>query len=152
VRLILPALSVAVLAVGCAAPRPEADPVQLKLNDLDARITRIERIVANQVEVAQRLDEVQGAVAPAARRLRSSSTAMRRWPSQQRDLYADLDQAPGGSDGAAGPGAAAGGRRAAAPPGRLPRRAAPRPGAATGALRATTLLGRAACIRRRLMP
>jgi len=28
--------------------------VQLKLNDLDARITRIERIVANQVEVAQR--------------------------------------------------------------------------------------------------
>src|SRR2546430_557589 len=61
-RLNLLTLSVAVLVAGCASVPPEADPVQLKLNDLDARITRIERIVANQVEAAQRLDEAQSAV------------------------------------------------------------------------------------------
>src|SRR5438874_11978197 len=37
-RLTLLALSVAVLVGGCASTPPEADPVQLKLNDLDARI------------------------------------------------------------------------------------------------------------------
>ena len=51
-RVTLLALSVATLAGGCASTPPEADPVQVKLNDLDARITRIERIVATQVEVA----------------------------------------------------------------------------------------------------
>ena len=34
---------------GCATTPPEEDPVQMKLNDLDSRMTRIERVVANQV-------------------------------------------------------------------------------------------------------
>src|SRR5256885_13440894 len=41
-RLTLLAVPVAVLVAGCASTPPEADPVQLKLNDLDARTTRIE--------------------------------------------------------------------------------------------------------------
>src|ERR1700760_1250248 len=56
-------VAVAVLAVlaGCASTPPEEDPVQIKLNDLDARVARIERVVSNQslVQLAQNLDSVQ---------------------------------------------------------------------------------------------
>ena len=108
-RLTLSALSVAVLAVGCASTPPEADPVQLKLNDLDARITRVERIVANQVEVAQRLDEVQGAVRQLRGRLEELEHGNEALAKQQRDLYADLDKRLAAASGAAGAGVAAGG-------------------------------------------
>src|SRR5438874_2201470 len=91
-RLTLLALSVAALVGGCASTPPEADPVQLKLNDLDARITRIERIVANQVEAAQRLDEVQSAVRQLRGRLEELEHGHEALAKQQRDLYADLDK------------------------------------------------------------
>src|SRR3569833_3793523 len=56
-------VSVAVCAVlaGCASTPPEEDPVQIKLNDLDARVARIERVVSNQslVQLALNLDSVQ---------------------------------------------------------------------------------------------
>jgi tol-pal system protein YbgF len=108
VRLTLLALSVATLAGGCASTPPEADPVQLKLNDLDARITRIERIVANQVEVAQRVDEVQGTVRQLRGRLEELEHGNDALAKQQRDLYADLDKRLAAAGGAAAGGAAAG--------------------------------------------
>ena len=54
-------LAVLCLALGACATTPEEDPVQLKLKELDTRETRLERMAANQVELAQRLDEVQAA-------------------------------------------------------------------------------------------
>jgi tol-pal system protein YbgF len=107
-RLTLLALSVATLAGGCASTPPEADPVQLKLNDLDARITRIERIVANQVEVAQRVDEVQSTVRQLRGRLEELEHGNEALAKQQRDLYADLDKRLAAAAGAAAGGAAAG--------------------------------------------
>ena len=126
------ALSVATLAAGCASTPPEADPVQLKLNDLDTRITRIERIVANQVEAAQHLDEVQSNVRQLRGRLEELEHGNEALAKQQRDLYADLDKrlaaaAAGGAaagsasgetaaaGGAATPGAAAGAAAGNAP-------------------------------------
>jgi len=106
-RLTLLGLSVAALVAGCASTPPEADPVQLKLNDLDARITRIERIVANQVEAAQRLDEVQSAVRQLRGRLEELEHGHEALAKQQRDLYADLDKRLAAASGAAG-GAATG--------------------------------------------
>src|SRR3954447_17969969 len=57
------AVNVALAAVlaGCASTPPEEDPVQIKLNDLEARIGRIERVVSNQslVQLAQNVDSVQ---------------------------------------------------------------------------------------------
>jgi len=55
------AVSVAAVLAGCASTPPEEDPVQIKLNDLDARVARIERVVSNQslVQLAQNLDSVQ---------------------------------------------------------------------------------------------
>jgi tol-pal system protein YbgF len=102
------ALSVAALAAGCASTPPEADPVQLKLNDLDARITRIERIVANQVEAAQHLDEVQSNVRQLRGRLEELEHSNEALAKQQRDLYADLDKRLAAAGGAAAGGAAAG--------------------------------------------
>src|SRR5207237_9713838 len=103
-RLTLLALSVAALVGGCASTPPEADPVQLKLNDLDARITRIERIVANQVEAAQRLDEVQSAVRQLRGRLEELEHGNEALAKQQRDLYAALDKRLAAASGAAGGG------------------------------------------------
>src|ERR1700716_2386770 len=88
---------------------PEADPVQLKLNDLDGRITRIERIVANQVEVAQHVDEVQSTVRQLRGRLEELEHGNEALAKQQRDLYADLDKRLAAAGGAATAGPAAGG-------------------------------------------
>src|SRR2546423_10674763 len=107
-RLTLLAVPVAVLVAGCASTPPEADPVQLKLNDLDARTTRVERIVANQVEVAQRLDEVQNTVRQLRGRLEELEHNNEALAKQQRDLYADLDKRLAAASAArsAAPGAA----------------------------------------------
>ena len=89
------------LAAGCVTP-PEEDPVQIKLNDLDARITRIERILSNQ-DFAQRLDTQTDAVRQLRGRmdqLENSTEAMRK---QQRDLYNDLEKKLGALQGAPPP-------------------------------------------------
>jgi len=104
-------LGVAGLA-GCASAPAADDPVQVKLNDLDARVTRIERVISNQslVELAQHLDQVQADVRQLRGRieeLENNSEAMRK---QQRDLYSDLDKRlAGGSSGAAAGAGATGG-------------------------------------------
>jgi len=60
-KLLPVSLAVSAVLAGCASTPPEEDPVQIKLNDLDARVARIERVVSNQslVQLAQNLDSVQ---------------------------------------------------------------------------------------------
>src|SRR5579864_8187678 len=97
------ALAVSVVATfaGCASTPPEQDPTQSKLNELDARVARIERVVSNQslVALAQNLDAVQGDVRQLRGRvdeLENSQEALRK---QQHDLYSDLDKRLGGGQG-----------------------------------------------------
>src|ERR1700761_1590748 len=61
-KLLPVAVAVSAVLAGCASTPPDQDPVQIKLNDLDARVARIERVVSNQslVQLAQNLDTVQG--------------------------------------------------------------------------------------------
>lgn len=100
---------------GCVLP-PDEDPVQIRMNDLDGRIQKIERIVSNQslVELSQRLEALEAD----ARRLRgeldiaSNETGGTR--KAQRDLYADLDKRLAALEGARGYGA---GELATLPPG-----------------------------------
>ncbi len=114
------AAALLVLAAGCASTPPEEDPVQIKLNDLDARLTRIERIVTNQslVELAQHVDQLQAEARQLRGRidqLENGSEAMRK---QQRDLYSDLDKRLGAlPGGASGAGAAGGSAQPPAGPG-----------------------------------
>lgn len=96
---------------GCASNRDEEDAMQSKLNELDARVARIERVVSNQslVELAQNLDAAQADVRKLRGRvdeLENSQEALRK---QQHDMYGDLDKRLGGNQGASGSAAGAGG-------------------------------------------
>ena len=106
---------VAALGAGCASTPAADDPVQLKLNDIDARVTRIERIISNQslVELAQHLDQVQADVRQLRGRVEELEYNTESMRKQQRDLYSDLDKRlaaiGGGSAGAGAAGALNGG-------------------------------------------
>jgi tol-pal system protein YbgF len=82
------------LLAGCETTPPGPDPMQVKINDIDERLGRIERVVSNQslLALSQRIDvleaqlrELRGSV----EELQNSNDALRK---QQRDLYADLDR------------------------------------------------------------
>jgi tol-pal system protein YbgF len=110
---------VAALGAGCASAPAADDPIQLKLNDIDARVTRIERIISNQslVELAQHLDQVQADVRQLRGRVEELEYNAEAMKKQQRDLYSDLDKRiaalGGGSSGAAAAGALSGAGSAA---------------------------------------
>jgi len=111
----IPPLALAVLVAACASTPPEQDPVHLKLNDLDERLARVERIAANEAEMSQRLDEVQQRLRELRGRLDELEHSTEALTKQQRDLYADLDKRLAAATGAAG-GAAAGSAAAGAAP------------------------------------
>jgi tol-pal system protein YbgF len=84
----------AVVLAGCETTSAEPDPTQVKLNDIDERLGRVERVVSNQslLTLSQRIDvleaqlrEMRGNV----EEMQNSNEALRK---QQRDLYADLDR------------------------------------------------------------
>jgi tol-pal system protein YbgF len=84
----------ALALAGCASTPPEEDPVQIKLHDLDTRLARIERVVANQslLELSNQVESMKGdlrAMHNDVDELTNSLDAARK---QQRDLYADLDR------------------------------------------------------------
>jgi tol-pal system protein YbgF len=103
---------------GCASTPPDEDPVQIKLNNLDARTTRIERVVSNQslLELAQRVDSLQNEVRTLRGQIDELQNANEALRKQQRDLYADLEKriaqaappAPTAPPAAAASGSAAG--------------------------------------------
>ena len=97
---------VTALAAGCASMPAEDDPVQVKLNDLDARVARIERVISNQslVELAQHLDAVQADVRQLRGRLEELEYSTQTLRKQQNDL--DKRIAASGGGGSSGVGAA----------------------------------------------
>jgi tol-pal system protein YbgF len=80
------------------------------LNDIDARVTRIERIISNQslVELAQHLDQVQADVRQLRGRVEELEYSSESMHKQQRDLYSDLDKRLAAIGGGSAGGAAAG--------------------------------------------
>jgi len=102
---------------GCASESAQPDPTQVKLNDMDQRLGRVERVVSNQslVSLSERLDVLEAQLRElrgTAEELQNSNEALRK---QQRDLYADLDRrlkalalAGAGAPAVAGAGAASG--------------------------------------------
>jgi tol-pal system protein YbgF len=97
---------------GCATTPPEQDPVFLRLNDIDSRLTKVERILGNQslVELAQQLETLQADVRSIRGDLDQLQHSNEGARLQQRDLYTDLDkrvQALEGTTSAVGASAAA---------------------------------------------
>jgi len=101
-RLLPGAVAVAVVAAlaGCASTPPEDDPVQIKLNDLDGRVGRIERVVSNQslVQLAQNLDQAQSDI----RRLRGQIDELQNSNEMMKKRLPGLSII-GGNAGATGP-------------------------------------------------
>jgi len=114
------AVNVALAAVlaGCASTPPEEDPVQIKLNDLEARVARIERVVSNQslVQLAQNLDSVQAET----RRLRGRIDELENSNEQMKKQLASSASVRiigGGANANNGAGGAAGGYGSGGTPG-----------------------------------
>jgi tol-pal system protein YbgF len=112
-RAIIPLALVTVLLAGCASVPADQDPTQIRLNDLDARVTKVERVIANQslVQLAEQADSLQAQVRELRGQLEDLQNANQALRRQQHDLYADLDRrisalehgnaAGGGSSGSA---------------------------------------------------
>jgi tol-pal system protein YbgF len=120
-------------AAGCATPAEE-DPVQIKLNDVDTRLARIEKVVANGslLELSNQMGELRADLRTVHNDIDQLNHALDTSRKQQRDLYADVDQrmkvlearsgvvasgAGASSGSAAAAGAAAGAGAAGAPVG-----------------------------------
>ena len=102
---------------GCASTPPDQDPVQIKLNDLDTRLARIERVVANQslLDLANQSESLRNDLRAMHNDVDLLSNNLEASRKQQRDLYADLDrrmkilESRGGAGSAAGSGDAGSG-------------------------------------------
>ena len=88
------ALLMSLVLAGCSLTPDKEDPVQLKLNDLDGRVGRIERVVSNQslLDMTQRLDAAQADLRTLRGRVEELENTNESLRKQQRDLYADLDK------------------------------------------------------------
>jgi tol-pal system protein YbgF len=78
---------------GCAVA-PEDDPVQIRLNDLDQRVQRIERVLTNQslLDLAQRIDRVQSDLRGIRGEVEVLQNASEGGKNQTRSLYGDLEK------------------------------------------------------------
>jgi tol-pal system protein YbgF len=106
-RALLSCALAAGLLAGCAT-NSEQDPTQKRLDDLDSRVGRIDRIVDNQslMQLTQRIDGLQTDVRALNGRIDELQNANETLRKQQRDLYADLDQRLKGAAQAPAPSAA----------------------------------------------
>jgi tol-pal system protein YbgF len=91
-RLIAAAVASLFMA-GCAVS-PEEDPVQIRLNDLDARLQRIERVMTNQslLEMAQRIDALQAEIRTMRGEVELLQNQSEGGKAQSRSLYGDLEK------------------------------------------------------------
>ena len=99
---------------GCAVA-PEDDPVQIRMNDLDARLQRIERVMTNQslMEMAQRIDALQAELRTMRGDVELLQNQSEGGKTQTRTLYGDLEKRIAALETLGGVGAAAGGAGAA---------------------------------------
>src|SRR3954468_4500461 len=92
-RLVLAAAACVGLA-GCATTPPEEDPVVQKLTELDGRLLRIERVLANQslLDLSQRLEAAQTEARMLRGVLDEVQHQVQQQQTQQRDMYSDVDR------------------------------------------------------------
>jgi tol-pal system protein YbgF len=81
------------LLSGCVT-NPADDPVQIKLNDIDARLGSVERVVSNQslVDLSRRVDTLEAQLREQRGNVEVLQNGSESARKQQRDLYADLDK------------------------------------------------------------
>lgn len=87
-------LAAAALLHGCAMQNPQEDPVVLKLNEIERRLSAVERILANGslVDMAMQVDNLQRTTAELQGSVETLEYQAEDTADRQRDLYQDLDQ------------------------------------------------------------
>lgn len=87
--LLIPAAAFATLLAGCATG---PSPTQIRLNNLDTRVSKLERLVSNGslVQLAQQQDSLQAQVRDLRGQLDDLQRSNRQLRKQQHDLYAAL--------------------------------------------------------------
>lgn len=102
---------VTVLAAGCASVPPDQDPVQIRLNDLDARVSKVERVMSNQslLQMAQQVDTLQAEMRDLRGQVEDLQNTNRELRKQQHDFYGDLNKRVGALEhGSSGGGSGSG--------------------------------------------
>lgn len=119
VRAALIAAGMAVLS-GCVTTPPESDPVVQKLSELDSRLLRLERVLANQslLDLSQRIEAAQAETRVLRGQLDELQHASNQTQTQQREMYNDVNRRLTTLEGGGGGGGGAIG--AVAPVGGLP--------------------------------
>jgi TolA-binding protein len=80
------------LLAACESTPPQPDPTQVKLNDVDERLGRLEHVNQGLLQLSQRIDVLETQMRQMRgelEELQNSNDTLRK---QQRDLYADLDR------------------------------------------------------------
>jgi tol-pal system protein YbgF len=106
----------ALAMAGCAGTPPEEDPVQIKLKDLDTRLGRIDRVVANQslLDLANQNEAMRADLRAMHNDIDQLTNRLETSRKEQHDLYADLDRRLKALEGRGGGGSAAGAGEAGA--------------------------------------
>jgi tol-pal system protein YbgF len=109
VRFVIAAAACVWLA-GCASTPPEEDPVVQKLTELDGRLLRIERVLANQslLDLSQRIEAAQAEARTLRGQLDELQHTLAKTQDQQRDMYGDVDRRLAALEGTGGGGPAPG--------------------------------------------
>src|SRR6202789_1718482 len=113
---LIAACLVALAMAGCAGTPPEEDPVQIKLKDLDTRLGRIDRVVANQslLDLANQNEAMRADLRAMHNDIDQLTNRLETSRKEQHDLYADLDRRLKALEGRGGGGSAAGAEAGAA--------------------------------------
>jgi tol-pal system protein YbgF len=88
------ALGLFAAVLGGCATAPEEDPMFIRLNDLDQRVQRIERVLTNNslLELAQRIDALQADVRSIRGEVEVLQNQSEGGKVQSRSLYGDLEK------------------------------------------------------------
>src|SRR5687768_13264069 len=105
------------LFLGGCAVSPEEDPVQIRMNDLDQRLQRIERVMTNQslLQMAQRIDALQADLSRMRGEVEMLQNQSEGGKTQTRSLYGDLEKRLAALETLGGVGSAAGAASVAPP-------------------------------------
>jgi tol-pal system protein YbgF len=80
-------------AAGCSSLTPTTDPVYLRLQDIDARLIRIERVIENEslIELSTQLTQLQAETASLRGEIETLRYESENSAARDRDLYVDVD-------------------------------------------------------------
>lgn len=119
---VIAAFAICAVLAGCATTPPEQDPVVQKMTELDSRLLRIERVLANQslLDLSQRIEATQAEVRALRGQFDELQHSLGKANEQQREMYNDVNRRLGAIEGGGGTASAASPTGGAAGGGGLP--------------------------------